>query len=81
MQSGSNVYRSSGSVGIGTTDPSEKLDVNGAIKVGDTTSSCDAEHRGVIKFVEGGAGVDDKLYACMKNSTNSYIWVLVARGG
>ena len=55
--------------------------MNGAIKRGDTASACDASHRGVMKFVPVGSGVDDKLYMCMKNSTDSYLWVLVARGG
>ena len=75
-----NVYIG-GKVGIGTNTPVEKLDVNGAIKIGDTGSACDADHRGVIKFVQGSSGEDDKLYMCMKNSTDSYVWVLVARGG
>jgi len=75
------VNSSSSNVGIGTSLPLEKLEVSGAIKLGDTTSVCDASHRGVMKFVQGGAGVDDKLYICMKNSTDAYNWVLVASGG
>jgi hypothetical protein len=70
-----------GNVGIGTTSPVAKLDVSGAIKLGNTPSPCDASHRGVMKFVKGGNREDDKLYICMKTSTGSYNWVLVARGG
>jgi hypothetical protein len=67
----------SGNVGIGTTDPVEKLDVNGAIKFGTTASACDASHRGVMKYVPGGAGASDKLYMCMKDDDDVYDWILV----
>jgi len=57
-----------GNVGIGTTTPLEKLDVAGAIKVGNTSSACDANHRGVIKFIPGGSGVADHLAVCEKDA-------------
>ena len=36
---GNDLYRSSGNVGIGTTSPGYKLEVNGSAKLGDTTVS------------------------------------------
>lgn len=39
FESGDNVYRSSGNVGIGTSTPSEKLEVIGSAIVGDNSSS------------------------------------------
>lgn len=39
-----------GNVGIGTTTPSQKLDVNGAIKVANTSDSCNSSRAGAIKY-------------------------------
>lgn len=38
-------------LGIGTTNPSEKLEVAGAIKIADTASSCTQPNEGTIKYV------------------------------
>jgi hypothetical protein len=75
------VVDSSGNVGIGTTSPYAKLDVAGNLKIGSSSTTCDANHRGEFRVELGASGVDDKLWMCMQNSTNSYNWVLVARGG
>jgi len=37
-------------------------------------------YRGHMIRVEGGAGVADKLYICMKTATDTYTWVEVASG-
>lgn len=66
---------SAGDVGIGTAAPQEKLNVNGAILFGDTASTCDAAHRGAMKFV---AGTSDSIYACM-SSGGSYAWEVVVK--
>jgi hypothetical protein len=49
---------SSGSVGIGTTAPAAKLDVNGGIKVGSDSASCNTTRAGEIKFS------GSKFYGC-----------------
>jgi hypothetical protein len=66
------------SIGIGVMTPTEKLDVAGAIKIGNTNSPCDASHRGVIKFVQGGSGVADHLQVCEKDASDKYGWVYIA---
>jgi hypothetical protein len=43
----------SGKVGIGTADPAVELEVNGAIKIGETEAICNASLEGAIKYVNG----------------------------
>lgn len=45
-----------------------------------TQPACAAARRGTMWMNQSAAGITDYLWACMKNSTNSYNWVLVARG-
>jgi hypothetical protein len=40
-----------------------------------------ASYRGVIAMVQGGNGVTDALYQCMKSAANTYSWVLIVTGG
>jgi len=42
--------------------------------------TADSSYRGKIIRVEGGAGVADKLYVCMKSASDAYSWVQVASG-
>jgi len=37
-------------------------------------------YRGKMIRVEGGAGVADKLYCCMKKADDTYAWVQIASG-
>ncbi|MFZ2911825.1 MAG: hypothetical protein WAZ75_01950, partial [Candidatus Absconditicoccaceae bacterium] len=39
-----------GKVGIGTSTPVAQLDVNGNIKIGQNATTCDASHRGEIRY-------------------------------
>ena len=39
-----------------------------------------ATYRGCIIAYAQGAGVDDKLYVCMKSMADTYSWVLIQRG-
>lgn len=39
-----------------------------------------AAYRGKMIRVEGGAGVADSLYMCMKSAADTYSWVLIASG-
>ncbi len=49
--SGSNAYRSAGSVGIGTNSPQAKLDVAGGVRIADDTSSCTSTNEGTFRYV------------------------------
>lgn len=44
------LYLKEGSVGIGTTTPQSKLDVNGSIKVGVDATACSAANAGSMRF-------------------------------
>lgn len=51
-----------GNVGIGTSNPQARLDVNGGIRVGDDTSNCTSINIGTIRYNNGG------LQVCRSNS-------------
>jgi hypothetical protein len=42
--------------------------------------AADATYRGYLYRVEGGAGVADKTYQCLKSAADTYSWVEVATG-
>ncbi|MEM4584643.1 MAG: DUF2341 domain-containing protein [Ignisphaera sp.] len=67
-------------VGIGTTNPQARLDVAGNIRIGQSSTVCNENHRGELRFELGTGGEDDKLYICMRDSNGNYRWILVARG-
>ncbi|MBI5674449.1 MAG: hypothetical protein HZC48_01310 [Nitrospirae bacterium] len=65
--SGNLIVNTAGKVGIGTTTtPTEKLEVNGAVKVAGTTSQCDQSNAGTIKF----DNVTSNFFGC-----NGTAWV------
>lgn len=73
---------SGGNVGIGTTSPARKLDVNGAIKIADEGSkpACDATTRGTIWMDFGGADVKDTVEVCAKKKKDTYAWMTLIGG-
>lgn len=67
---------SNGNVGIGTGTPTQKLEVNGGIKLNTTTGKpvCAVAVRGTMWFTQGIAGVADTLEVCAKDAANVYAW-------
>lgn len=79
-----------GNVGIGATAPTQKLEVNGALRlnpaasgtnnnIAPTQPACDATARGTFWFAQGAAGVADSLVVCIKTSNDAvYAWRTVS---
>ena len=65
-----------GNVGIGTPNPTSKLDIAGNLRfIGASgTSTCDATRRGTIWYSPGGTDVKDTLSVCYKNTSDGYVW-------
>ncbi len=76
------VINNSGSVGIGVTSPSEKLDVSGNIKasgsvqVGDNSDTASSSNVGAIRYRT--SGNNSYVDACIQTGTFSYAWVNLA---
>lgn len=70
---------SSGNVGIGTSSPSQKLEVNGGVKFNTSTAkpACDSAIRGTLWFTRGSITspiTADTLQVCVKDGSNNYLW-------
>ena len=65
-----------GNVGIGTTIPSQKLEVNGGMRLNTATAqpTCDATTRGTFWVVQNSAGVKDTVEVCAKDAGDAYAW-------
>lgn len=70
------VASATGNVGIGTNNPTEKLEVNGGMRLNTTTAkpTCDATHRGTFWVNQGAAGVKDNVEVCAKDAADAYAW-------
>lgn len=67
---------SAGYLGIGTTTPTQRLEVNGGVRLNTTGAkpTCAAAARGVVWFSQGGTGAADTLEVCAKDANENYDW-------
>ena len=66
-----------GNFGLGTKTPTQRLDVNGGIRINTATAqpTCDATTtRGTFWVVQAAAGVKDSVQVCAKDAANAYAW-------
>jgi len=65
-----------GNVGIGATGPTQKLEVNGGVRLNTVSArpSCDATVRGTIWIIQGGSGEKDSIEVCAKDAIDTYGW-------
>lgn len=64
-------------VGMGTAVATQRLEVNGGVKLNTTTTipTCDSTtSRGTIWLTQGAAGAKDSLQVCAKDSSDVYAW-------
>jgi len=67
----------SGNVGIGTGSPTQKLEVNGGIRINTTATkpTCSLTIRGTMWFTQAATGVADTLEVCAKQANGTYAWM------
>lgn len=67
---------SSQELGIGVAAPTQRLEVNGGVRLNTATSkpTCSSTVRGTFWFVQSGAGVKDTVEVCAKDSGDAYAW-------
>jgi hypothetical protein len=73
----SDVIIPNGNVGIGTTTPKAKLDVNGGVKVANDTAGAVADKAGTLRYryLPDTPKSQSKVDMCMQTGLNSFAWV------
>lgn len=71
---------SAGNIGIGTPTPTQKLEINGALRLNTKTvkpATCTSALRGVVWLAQGDTGVADTLEVCVKDANGNYAWAKI----
>ncbi len=65
-----------GNVGVGTSSPTQKFEVNGGVRINPATTkpACDSTSGGTFWYTAGGPGVKDSVEVCAKDAANNYAW-------
>jgi len=73
------VVKSDGRIGVGTSSPTQALEINGGIRVNTASiqPACDSTVRGTFWLTQKGTGAMDTLEVCIKNATEAYVWKAV----
>ena len=71
------VINSSGNVGINTTSPSSKLQVNGAVQVANDTDTASASKVGALRYRT--SGNNSYVDMCMQTGASTYAWVNIVQ--
>ena len=66
-----------GDVGIGTTSPDSKLQVNGAVQVGNDTDTASADKVGALRYYT--SGNNSYVDMCMQTDASTYAWVNIVQ--
>lgn len=68
-----------GGVGIGTNSASQKLEVNGGIRLNtaDSKPTCSVSVRGTFWAVQSAGGVKDTVEVCAKDAGDAYAWRVI----
>ena len=64
---------SAGNVGIGTTSPQAKLDVNGGVRVGNDSTTASVANAGTLRYHT--SGNNSYVDMCMQTGASTYAWV------
>lgn len=67
---------SSGNVGIGTGTPTQKIEINGGIRMNTVAAkpTCEINIRGTLWHTKRPSGVADNLEVCIKDASDNYVW-------
>jgi len=66
---------SGGNVGIGTTSPSSKLQVNGGVQLSNDTAAASAAKAGTFRYYADFLGKKSYVDMCMQTDAGTYTWI------
>ncbi|QXE90902.1 hypothetical protein [Geomonas subterranea] len=70
------VVKYTGEIGVGTAAPTQKMEINGGIRLNTATAkpTCSSTIRGTFWVAQGAAGVADTVEVCVKDAADAYAW-------
>jgi hypothetical protein len=71
------IWKNSGNLGIGTTNPRSKLHVDGGVKIGDDTDTASADKVGTLKYRV--SGNNSYVDMCMQTGATTYAWINIVQ--